>query len=264
MTSWKVTPDRYFTLSQLQGPLPNGFSVAAIGEISQEQAGNFRKFSGHGKLGEHSVNPVGRFAHILEEKNCLIPVWFKRCAQEMTEVGQIAAPEASLCISGGKDFKAFGPDWLGGARVGNGIEQAVGRLAIAGAEGGNGGAVKGDQVGPLTDGTEQDGEVAEPDQDLGLTADQIHVEAGCHSQRAIAAAGSEEGFYFRVCPEGVELVSSAAVCSGQIAFLAIDIPVEFDLETHLFDQADSGGKLFPVANGASGSNDADGVAAFQA
>jgi len=65
--------------------------------------------------------------------------------------------------------------------------------------------VERDQTGPLTDGIEQDAEIAKPRQDLGIVADEVEIQIGKELHAAVSAPLGKDDFHLFIQKGGVDL-----------------------------------------------------------
>ena len=56
----------------------------------------------------------------------------------------------------------------------------------------------------------QVGDIAVPENNLGVTADGLFVQERLHPQQVVAADGADDAFHLGICEEGVELLGAAA------------------------------------------------------
>jgi hypothetical protein len=108
----------------------------------------------------------------------------------------------------------------------------------------------------------QGGNVAEANEHLGMTVDDVEVDLLQEPGRTVAAPGTPHGRGFRVGERGHEFSSAGRIVAGEVAELAVDVAVRLRAKAR-FLQAFHGAFDAGLIQGAGRRHDANRAAALQ-
>lgn len=256
-------------LELLEGQVAFPGLRAGFGELTEQESVQSFQHSGQVQMGEHPVDAVQLFPHVLEEEQGPPAVREIGCAQKAGDEGTATAHQGAC---GGSRVQApHGDSWNRG------------QVSAAGAGGehrpevllGEGVGVapeldsrhrtrERDQPGSAEERELEEGDVAVADEDFRVATDGGDVEVGKKFAAAMATAEGENGPDPGVTEHRVQVVGPLGHGAGGKPVSRLEVTSGLDAVPEALQVADTGWDLVGMARGACRGDQTDDVAAAEA